>query len=74
MIMTVEQVSKIYFRGCISKSKIYDLIRQKQIPVLQLSSRRFYFDTKKLDEWVDNGCIMPGQEADQYGKLRVLQA
>lgn len=72
MIMTVEQVSKIYFKGCISKSKIYELARENKIPVLQLSSRKIYFDTNKLDKWVENGCQMPEKET-QYGQLRAIQ-
>jgi hypothetical protein len=72
-IITVEQARKEYFKGCISMSKLYDMIRKKEIPVLQISSRKHYFDTNALDRWVDNGCIIQTQDVN-YGKLRRLKA
>ena len=71
-IITVEQCSKIYFNGCISRSKLYDMVRKGQMPILNLYSRKIYFDTNALDRWVDNGCVM--REVSEYGKLRELRA
>lgn len=50
------------------------MIRKGQIPVLQISSRKHYFDTNALDRWVDNGCVMPDDANNGYGKLRELRA
>ncbi len=74
MILTVEQASKDYFRGTISKSKLYDLVRQKEIPVVRISSRKIYFDSDKLDEWIkklDSGTTVV--ENEEYGKLRAIK-
>ena len=71
MIITVAEAAKEYFNGKISEWKLYDLIRQKKIPVLQISSRKHYFDTKALDKWVDGGCTTQ-EEEPQYGKLRKI--
>ena len=37
----------------ISKSKVYDLVRQGVIPSLKLGSR-VVIPTQKFDEWLDN--------------------
>lgn len=51
-ILTVDQCSKEYFNGALGKTKLYDLIKKRLIPVIQISSRKYYFDTEELDKWV----------------------
>ena len=51
-IMTAKQVCEEYFQGSMSLTKLYQLIREKKIPIVQISSGRKYFDSKALDEWV----------------------
>lgn len=72
-IITVKQASQDYFNGAISESKLYELVRKKEIPVLTISSKKIFFNTKKLDEWLDGMNSMTSNEDTGYGTLRMLQ-
>lgn len=74
MIITVEKAAKEYFNGLISKSKLYQLVRERKIPVIQLASRKIYLDTNALDKWIQDSIVYPADKEEQaYGTLRELK-
>lgn len=73
MILTVKEVAQKYFEGKMSVSTIYGLVRKNEIPYLQISSRKIYFDTTALDKWIERMAFQPVPEVPEYGKLRQLR-
>ena len=71
----VEHLGKVF-----GEYTIYDMVRKGQIPTVKITGRRILFNSKKLDEWLENDCVMKEewkqehQEArpSAYGKLRQL--
>jgi len=74
-VITLKQASKDYFGGVISESKLYDLVRQNKIPVIRISSRKIYFNTDRLDRWLEEMDSMKVEEdIGGYGTLRAMKS
>lgn len=57
MILAVKAAAQ-YLGNVFSTSSIYAMVRQDQIPTIHIEGRKILFNSKRLDEWVENDCIM----------------
>jgi excisionase family DNA binding protein len=57
--ISVEQFSERYG---LSKSKIYKLTSQKQIPFHRAGERLIYFKKSDVEKWIESGRVEPAAE------------
>jgi hypothetical protein len=75
MILTFKQTHEKYFKGIIGIGKLRELVRTKQIPTLNIQSKKTYFNSDTVEKWLEEGTQQEPQEPQQneYGKLRQLK-
>lgn len=57
MLLNVKQAVE-YLGGVLGEYVIYDMVKKDQIPTIKLSGRKILFNSNRLDEWIENDCIM----------------
>ena len=73
--LTFEEVYKKYFEGHIGRSKLRSMVRQKQIPTVNLPGRIQFFSEEVLDNWFKEIAEPDTSEPlpKDYGRLRELK-
>lgn len=51
----------------VSKQRIYELTRQKQIPFIQVGERQYRYNETALIEWLENGGSIGQTKSENVG-------
>lgn len=75
MILTFNEAYEQYFRGIIGISKLRELIKQNKIPVVDIPSKRTFFDSEEIENWLKRKKETPIEIVPpiEYGKLRRIE-
>ena len=72
MVMKFNEAYEKYFKGKFGISKVRELIRSGQLPIVKIPSRHYYFDSDAVEKWLQEGVQQEIQPTD-YGVIRQLK-